>query len=114
MLSYDPSWDVVAPLLLSVVEVSALTLGACAITYRPLFNWIFGIKTRPVGFERPLASARIQSVLQTRAASESNAGMDIKMQTRSSIHLPLPPSIHRPRSMGIEDGFRPIQELTEV
>ena len=111
---YDPSWDTVAPSLWSDVELAALTLGACAITYRPLFNWVFGIKTRPVGFERPLASARIQSGPQTRVASQSNVGMDIKMQARDSIHLPVPPSIPRPRIMGTEDGFRPIQDLTEV
>ena len=111
---YDPSWDTVAPTLWSNVELAALTLGACAITYRPLFNWTFGIKTRPVGFQRPLVDARNHSSPQTRAASESEFGMKMKMQAGDFIHLPLSPSVHSPRIVGTEDGFCRIQDPAEV
>ena len=87
---YDPSWDRVAPSLWSNAELAALTLGACAITYRPLFNSIFGIKTRPVGFQRRLVSAKIQTPPQPRAASESKVGMDLEMQHRDFIDLLIP------------------------
>ena len=96
------------------MELAALTLGACAITYRPLFNWIFGIKTRPVGFQRPLVGAKIQTSPQIRAASESKVGMDIKMQARDFTHLPLPPSVYSPRIVGTEEGFCRMQDPMEV
>lgn len=102
--SYDPSWSDVEPSLWSVIEASAITVGACAITYRPLFNWIFRIQ--------PLSASL---GVRTRLASQSNVGGDIKMQVRRVFQAPLSSSsIPSSRIVGTQDGFRRIRDSTEA
>ena len=112
--SSDPAWSDVGPSLWSMVEVAAMTLGACAITYRPLFDRVFRSRSPSAAFQvqtRPATVATKQSDTTTRTASQSNGGVDIEMQTRSVFHLPHPSSsLHSSRIVGLGDGFSRIRD----
>lgn len=114
--SYDPTWTDVEPSLWSIVEVSAATLGACSITYRPLFNWVFRIQSSTSGSEGkpPLAGAARSLTANPLIGSDPNIGIGIKMQARNAFHPPVPASAHGHRRSGTGDGFYRIEESTEV
>ena len=104
-------------MLWTTVEVSALITGACAITYRPLFNWIFQIQppSAAFGVRTTSASAINEAGTNTGIASHSDVGGDIKMQVRGVFQSPLSSSpIHSSRIVGTEDGFHRMRDSTEV
>lgn len=116
LYSYDPTWSDVEPSLWSIVEVSAGTLGACAITYRPLFNWIFRIQSSPSSPEgkTSLPAATKSSSVNTRTGSGPTVGTSVKMQALSVFHPPASASIHNSRVTETKDGFIRIQDSMEV
>lgn len=99
-----------------MVEIAGATLGACAITYRPLFNWVFRTQSSPSGPERkPTLAGRLKlSRVNTRTGLVANIGTNIKMQTLNVFHPSLPAPFHRSPMSKTEDGFRRILESTEV
>ena len=115
LYSYDPSWLDVEPSLWSIVEVSAGTLGACAITYRPLFNWIFGIQSSPSSPESGTSPATTKSSsVNTRTGSGPTVGTAVEMQALSVFHPPASASIHNSRVPETKNGFIRIQDSMEV
>lgn len=116
MNSYDPSWSNVEPIRWSIVEIVAATLGACAITYRPLFNWVFRIQSSEPGRKSKLPQADVtkSSSVSTRTASVSKIGTNIKMQALDVIHPPFPASPHNTQMPNPEDGLIRIRDSTEV
>ena len=108
--SYDPTWSDVEPALWSVVEVSTAMLGASAITYRPLFNWVFRIQSstpEPTGGAAPLRAA-------ARNESGPSPSTDTKMQDLNSFNPTVPPSIRSSRMPVTEDGFYRMQDSIDV
>ena len=105
--SYDPTWSDVEPALWSVVEVSTAMLGASAITYRPLFNWVFRIQ-----------SSTPEPIVPLRAAARNESGpspsTDTKMQDLNSFKPTVPPSIRSSRMPAREDGFYRMQDSIDV
>lgn len=117
LYSYDPTWADVEPSLWSVVEVSAAMLGASAITYRPLFNWIFrkpSSSPEPEGRASPRTGATKSSIGNIRTGSRSKTGSDIKMQALNVFHPSVPQSIHSSRISGKGDGFCRIQDSIDI
>lgn len=104
---YDPSWSIVKPGIWSVVELAAATLGACAITYRALFHWVFRIQTSPSWPQRKptLADATTSYHLNTRANLATNIGHDIKTQALNVFHPSVPEQSHSSRTTRTEGGF---------
>ncbi len=45
----DAPWSDADATIWSIVEVCVAIACACAITYRPLFNWVFGLHVQDVG-----------------------------------------------------------------
>lgn len=99
-----------------MVEIAGALLGACAITYRPLFNWIFRIQSSPYWPERKikLASRPKSSRVNTRTGLVANLGTNIKMETPNVFHPSLPAPCHSSPIPKTEGGFRRIPESTEV
>ena len=116
LYSYDPTWSDVEPSLWSIVEVSAGTLGACAITYRPLFNWVFRIQSSPSVPEgkTSLLAATKSSSVNTRTGSGPIPGTPVKMQALNVFHPSALPSIHTSRVTKMDDGFVRIQDSLDV
>ena len=115
--SYDPTWSDVGASLWSFAEISAIAVGASAITYRPLFNWLFKIQppSAASGIRTTRAGATKQSGTNPGIASHSNDGGDIKMQVRKVFQSPLSSlSTHDSRIVETEDGFRRIRDLIEA
>ena len=115
---YDPSWSIIEPAIWSLVEIGAATLAACAITFRPLFNWVFRIRQSSAsgGFRREInrIGATRSSHVSTRTRLVTDIGPNIKMQALNVIHSSAPTSSQVPRATRTEDGFRRLQEPTEV
>ncbi|KAM0799823.1 hypothetical protein BDR22DRAFT_890101 [Usnea florida] len=110
LYSYDPTWSDVGPSLWSIVEGSSAVLGASAITYRPLFNWIFrrhSSTPEPMGGTSP-------SRLVARKGSGPIPGTILKMQALDSLPPSVPRSIHSSRTPAREDGFYRIQDPVDV
>lgn len=116
LYSYDPTWSDVEPSLWSIVEVSAGTLGACAITYRPLFNWLFRIQASqsvPEG-KSSLTAATKSSNVNIRTGSGPTLGTTVKMQALTVLHPSALSSIHTSRVAKTDDGFVRIHDSTDV
>ncbi len=116
LYSYDPTWSDVEPSLWSIVEVSACTLGACAITYRPLFNWLFRIQSSqsvPEGKSSQIAATKSSNV-NTRTGSGPTFGTTVKMQALNVLHPSALSSIHTSRVVKTDDGFVRIQDSMDV
>lgn len=96
--------------------MAAATLGACAITYRPLFNWVFRIQPSPSWAQRKptLADAATSSHVNTRPKPVTHIGQSTKIQALNVFHPSVPASSHGSRTTKTEDGFRRIQDSTEV
>ena len=116
LYSYDPTWSDVEPSLWSIVEVSAGTLGACAITYRPLFNWIFRIQSSPSVPEgkTSLAAVTKSSGVNIRTGSGSTVGTNVKAQSIYVFNDLALTYIYTSRVAKMDDGFVQIQDSTEV
>ena len=101
--SYDLPWGDVGPSVWSNVEISIAILGACAITYRPLFswiyqNWILKIKSsvsRAEGRASGVASIKVP-VDNTEKDVKSESRTHITMHSPSASHSSVPPSIYSP------------------
>ncbi|CAF9905470.1 MAG: hypothetical protein ALECFALPRED_000631 [Alectoria fallacina] len=115
LYSSDPTWNDVEANIWTIVEVSAAMLGACAITYRPLFNWFFrdlifktkSSSTRPEERKPNLGIAKM-SVGHTRTGFGSNNRDDTKIKALNVPRPSVPLSIYNSRKPGRGDGYRQI------
>lgn len=122
LYSYDPTWTGVKPTIWSVFEISLAMLGACAITYRPLFRWIFRnwiLKIQPF-FSRPAGKIPRRRFIKS---SIGNAGIGVRsneptvteMHSLSAFHPSVPLSIYSPpRRFGKENAFCRIDESRDI
>ena len=114
--SYDPAWTDVESSIWSIVEVSSATLGACAITYRPLFNWLFRTQSSPSAPEDKMSptAATKSSGVKISTGSGPTLGTTVKMQALNVFDPSTLPSIHTSRVAKIDDGFVRIQDSVDV
>ena len=96
LYSDDPTWNDDAPNLWSIVEISAAILGACTITYRPLFDRMWKPRSSS-SRRRPQSSMSSpdlieSSVEDTKTEAGPSVQGDIKVHSlgASLPSLPLP------------------------
>ena len=120
--SHDPGWADVGPTMWSAVEISVAILGACAITYRPLFrwilkNWILKIQSSSSRLVGKLSRAGFNKSSVGKSGSEVtlNVGAGAKMHTLGVPQPSVPPSIYRPpQRSGRMDRFSQIDESMNI
>ena len=115
--SHDPTWSEVGSSIWGIVEISAITLGACAITYRPLITWIFNIQPPLAAFtvRAKLVRAIKQIGTNGRTAPPSDVDSDTSLQACGNLQSPLSSlPLHSSRIVGTDDGFRRIRDSTDV
>ena len=84
LLLLDPAWDDVDSSIWSIAEISVAILCASAITFRPLFNWVFRI--RHFSFKvRILDVAKSLRPDHTSTGSKPNKTGDVEMQPPRSL-----------------------------
>ena len=106
MSRVDPGWSDCGASIWNMIEISVAIVCASAITYRPLFNWIFRIRSLTSNSRRRKSrpsDAAFQRAGSVFAGFKSIKGSDIGMQPLADSHQPNLSTVHS-KSRGLESG----------
>ena len=102
------------PVFCSIVEGSAVILCGSAITYRPLFSWIFNIKSSSSSSRSKGNTPRVgfakSSVGHPRTGLRPSVRTDLEMHPLNFSQPSVPSSIHNTRESGKKAGFSQLDD----